>query len=545
MPVISAFADHPSRPYIRVEVGWADVPSVTHARVLRYDTVTGECAALRPYICYSGDYLLLSCGSGVFWDTEVPLDHPVYYITEGLDAPCLPVSPILLDTFNRNLTDSWGQTDTGNAYTLSGGTNPGNYDVSISGGGTHTLDSVLVRRNSWANCGQTDQNIYADCSLPVASATGASITQRLMGRVTDVDNLYAAELELTTAGAVTLRLVKRVAAVATNITAATTVGTGHAANDLWTIRLNITGSALAAKAWLASGTEPTFWQVTATDADLAAGTSVGVADRLEFGSGNSPLVSSWRRLLVGDPCAPCVPVTADTSADPLTVANDGRFWLKDPVRPCNDRPVPLCQTGSPKLPPCEDTNGILFVGIGPDIYPANSFSLRAVNRSFSQAITRPRGSAVTALKLQTVTFTDRDDVITLVAPGSPLLFQGPPEYGIPDRYMDIQDVQISPELPDLRIQNRTETLPYATVERPAGPTQGICGARVADICEQYASWDALAATGMTWNDLVAGQATPTSANPNRRTWDDVNSEFADWNAVNTGGRTWDGLVEGD
>lgn len=338
MPVISAFADHPSRPYIRVEINWADVPAVSHARVLRYDTVTGECAALRPYICYDGDYLLLACGSGIFWDTEVPLDHPVYYITEGLDAPCVPS---------------------------------------------------------------------------------------------------------------------------------------------------------------------------------------------------------------GDDCIPCTPVTADTSLDPLTIANDGRFWLKDPVRPCNDRPVPLCQTGAPKLPPCEDTNGILFVGIGTEVYPSNGFSLRAVNRNLTQAITRPRGGAVTALKLQTVTFTDRDDVIVLAAPGTPLLFQGPPEYGVPDRYMSVQDLQISSELPDLRIQNRTEVLPYVTVERPAGPTQGICGARVADICDAYSSWDELAATGFTWNDLVAGQATSTSANPNRRTWNDVNAEFVDWDAVNTGGRTWDGLEEGD
>jgi len=110
--------------------------------------------------------------------------------------------------------------------------------------------------------------------------------------------------------------------------------------------------------------------------------------------------------------------------------------------------------------------------------------------------------------------------------------------------MDIKDVQVSPELPDLRIQIRTEVLPYDTVDRPAGPTQGICGARVADICAEFASWDDLAATGMTWNDLVAGQASPESANPDRRTWDDVNAEFADWNAVNTGGRTWDGLEEG-
>ena len=62
MPVISAFADHPTHPYVRVEVNWADTPSVQYAGVYRVDVATGECTPLRPYICYNGWELLLSCG---------------------------------------------------------------------------------------------------------------------------------------------------------------------------------------------------------------------------------------------------------------------------------------------------------------------------------------------------------------------------------------------------------------------------------------------------------------------------------------------------
>jgi hypothetical protein len=541
MPVISAYADHPTHPYVRVEVNWADTPSVTHARVLRYDTVTGECTPLRPYICYIGDYLLLSCGHGIFWDTEVPFDHPVYYITEGIDAPCIPASPIVLDTFNRDLVDTWGSTDTGEVWSLSGGTNPGNYDVSIVSGGMHTLDTANTRRHSFiTGTGYTDQNIYVDASLPVASATGAGITQWLLGRLTDVNNWYAARLELSTAGDLTLTLCKRIAGVVTDIGAAVTVGTGHTASDPWRIRLNITGSTLSAKAWRTADTEPATWQTQDTDTDLPTGDGLGVADRLETGSGNSPLISSWDNLLMGDPCAPCVPTTADTSATPVTIANDGRFWLKDPVRPCHDRPVPLCTDAAA----CGTGSGILFLGIGPEVYTANGYSIQPTNRRRPLAVTRPRGDATTALRLQTLTFTDRDELLQLTKPGSPLLFQGPEEYGLPDRYMNVQDVQVVAPLPDLRIQIRLETLPYVTVDRPAGPTQGICGARVADICAEYPTWADLAATGLTWDDLVAGQASPESANPDRRTWGEVNAEFADWAAVEAAGRTWGELEEG-
>lgn len=539
MPVISAYADHPSRPYIRVEVDWADVPAVTHARVLRYDTVTGLCIALRPYICYDGDHLLLSCGSGIFWDTEVPLDHPVYYITEGLNAPCIPADTLLYDGFGRISASGWGTPDIGNPYSFIGGV-AGDYTVG-SGNGTIAPTATGVDRISWSDVGTPDQDVLTTVR-GFATPTGGSFSIGTIMRLTDSSNYYAGRIQVSTAGAVSAAILKRVAGVLSAV-ATQSFTTVDPTLDFM-VRTQAWGSAVRIRAWPAGQAEPTAWLIDTIDTSLATGNGAGAYVRREAG-GLTPTSGSFDTLTVSAPCVPCTPVTADTSSTPLTIANDGRFWLKDPVRPCNDRPVPLCQTGAPKLPPCEDTNGILFVGIGPEIYPANSFNLRAVNRSLSQAITRPRGGAVTALRLQTVTFTDRDDVLALAAPGSPLLFQGPSEYGVPDRYMDVKDVQVSPELPDLRIQNRTETLPYITVERPPGPTQGICGARVADICEQYSSWDELAATGFTWNDLVAGQASPVSANAARRTWDDVDAEFVDWDAVNTGGRTWNGLLEGD
>src|SRR5574341_813829 len=112
MPIISVFPDV-VRAYNRVEVNWADTPAVQYARVLRVDVESGTCTPLRPYICYNGDYLLLSCGHGIFFDTEVPLDRQVYYITEGLDAPCIPSGDAVSDTFSRVTASGWGTADTG------------------------------------------------------------------------------------------------------------------------------------------------------------------------------------------------------------------------------------------------------------------------------------------------------------------------------------------------------------------------------------------------------------------------------------------------
>lgn len=546
MPIISAYTDHPTRPYVRVEINWADIPAVTHAGVYRVDVATGECTPLRPYICYDGWELLLSCGHGIFWDTEAPFDAPFYYVTTSSEAPCLPAEPLFLDTFARTLVDDWGSTESGTLsplpYVLSGGTNPGNYDVN-GGKGRMTIDSVNVDRTAVVDLGSTNFDLYASLSTDQV-ATGAALTTRVVARFTDANNHYQGGVNWDVGGGLLAFITRINAGVQTLLAIDLSVGT-YAPGVEWTLRFQGHDTRFRLKAWLATDPEPEDWLLEVTDTvQPLTDTRVGILARADVGNTNVSPILSTDDFMDLEPCAPCDPVTVDTSATPTTIANDGGFWLKDPVRPCNDQPVPLCSTSVPSTPGC-GADGILFIGIGAEIYPSNSFSLRPMNRRRTIAVTRPRGDATTSLRLQTLTFTDREELLQLVIPGTPLLFQGPSEYGIPDRYMDIRDVQISPELPDLRIQIRSVTLPYNTVDRPAGPTQGICGARVADICDLYPTWDALAAAGFTWDDLIRGAADPAVANPLRRTWDDVNAEFADWDAVNTGGRTWTGLLEGD
>lgn len=543
MPVISAVADHPTRPYVRVQADWADVPSVTQAAVYRVNTVTGECVPLRPYVCYDGWELLLSCGHGTWWDTEAPFDTPFYYISTSTQAPCIPQSTLIYTSFTTPLTDSWGSTESGTlgplAWANSGGTVPGNYDV-VGGSGQHTLDSVNVFRYSTVSSGHTDFDLHYTTSIPVIAAT-QPIVARAVGRFTDPSNVYFGGIQFETSGAITAQISRIVGGVGTLVSQVTS-GT-YLAGQILHVRFQGVGSQLRLKIWADGAPEPTTWALTSTDTTLTTGTGVGVASRANAGNTNGTFAVSYQLFEDLNECVPCAPVTVDTEDAPITLASDGRFWLSDPVRPCNDRPVPLCQTDTPLVQPCGGS-GILFIGMGPEIYPSNSYTLRPMNRRRNMSATRPRGDATSALRLQTLTFTDRDDLLALTAPGSLLQWRGPAEYGISDRYMNVADVQVSPELPDLRIQIRTETLPYDVQDRPAGPSQGICGARVADICAEYPTWGDLAATGMTWDDLVAGQASSQSANPAARTWNDVNSDFASWNAVNTGGRTWSQLQAG-
>ena len=542
MPIIAAYADHPTRPYVRVEIDWADVPAVTHAGVSRVDVATGECTPLRPYICYDGWELLLSCGHGTFWDTEAPFDTPFYYVTTSSESPCAPLplaeTAVVYDGFGRVAVDTWTAAETGQTYTILAGVDS-QYDVNGTQG-TITPDALASNRYALLDAGLADYIARITLTSQTVPTGGTIGVYGLNARWVDDSNYIRIGVSATTADVVSLFITQIVGGVATTVTLA---GVAVSFGNINIVQIQLSGSTIRAQVWQ-SGAEPPGWmlEATITDAVLLTSTMLGAIARRDAGN-TAPTILAFDDFVVNE-CPRCEPVTTDTSTTPITIPNDGGFWLKDPVRPCNDRPVPLCPTGASPIPGC-GADGILFVGIGAEIYASNSFSLRPMNRRRTIAVTRPRGDATTALRLQTLTFPDREDLLQLVIPGTPLLFQGPSEYGIPDRYMDIKDVQISPELPDLRIQIRSVVLPYDTVDRPAGPTQGICGARVADICALYPTWDDLAATGLTWDDLVRGAADPTIANPARRTWDDVEAEFVDWDAVEAGGRTWTGLREGD
>lgn len=547
MPIITAYTDHPSRPYVRVEINWADTPSVTHAGVSRVDVETGECTPLRPYICYNGDELLLSCGHGTFWDTEAPFDRPFYYVTTSTEAPCLPAQPLFFDGYSRDLVDSWGSTESGSlgplAYALSGGTNPGNYDVN-GGKGRMALTTDTANRTAVVDLGRTDFDLYANLSTN-QTATGQDALSCILARFVDTSNYYIGGFIWAPGGSAFATIARAIGGVETTVAFDPGIG-GYSPDIEWAARFYGSGTNFKLKVWPGGTLEPEAWTLEVTDTPQPlAGTQVGILGRRDAGSTNVGMVLSADNFMAVEECAPCVPVTVDTSLDPITLDNDGRFWLKDPVRPCNDRPVPLCAPDAPLLPSCGADGAITFVEVGAEIYADNSLRLRPMNRRRAISMTRPRSDVTTSLVLETTTFTARDEVLELVAPGTPLLFQGPSEYGVPDRYMAIGAVSVERQLPDHRIQFRKETLPYEAVDRPAGPSQGICGTRVADICALYPTWDDLAAAGFTWDDLVRGAASPESANPNRRTWDDVEAEFADWDAVEAGGRTWTGLEVGD
>ncbi|NUL03605.1 poly-gamma-glutamate hydrolase family protein [Streptomyces lunaelactis] len=147
----------------------------------------------------------------------------------------------------------------------------------------------------------------ADVDLTATVATdklavGGSHFVALAGRYADTSNSYLARIEFTTTQTVALTIRKRLAGVESSLAGGTVAGLIHAAGTRFGVRLQITGSALKARVWLASTPEPTTWNVETTDASLTAAGQIGTRSILSSANTNVlPVVASWDDLLVEGP----------------------------------------------------------------------------------------------------------------------------------------------------------------------------------------------------------------------------------------------------
>lgn len=200
------------------------------------------------------------------------------------------------DTFGRTSASGWGEADSGDDWVTVGGSAT-DYGVS-SGYGQHLLSSLDVSRRSSITMPGTDFDLQVDVATS-AAATGASLFGGLMARYTDVDNLYHARLEFSTAGTMTVSVRKRVAGTETGLVPSASLG-AYSAGTFYRMRFQGDGDALRIKVWAVADPEPTAWTVDVTDSDLSA-TGAGCRSIAVAGNTNASPVIRYDNFRVLNP----------------------------------------------------------------------------------------------------------------------------------------------------------------------------------------------------------------------------------------------------
>jgi hypothetical protein len=236
------------------------------------------------------------------------------------------------------------------------------------------------------------------------------------------------------------------------------------------------------------------------------------------------------------------PLSGIATSSQVILASSMGLWLKDPLRPYNDRRIVLRYNGST----CVPGKALYFSGLADESYGNRGDLPVVVNKRNPIAVTRTRGGMTSTLGLVSRTFLDRDLLKETLAPGSVLFLQAPSKYGIEDTYMAIGDVDIGRMSNDMRQQWRQFKIPFVEADRPAGLMFGTLGSRWMDMCDVYATFAAATAAGISWYDVMQGAAGAPGDGivAGWATWSSVVGQYATWTDVVAGNATWIDLVEG-
>jgi hypothetical protein len=486
---------------------WSDNLDVEYVRIMRlragesYDTTTntGGTPIRLPawgntFTDEIGTWTYPSNFRGVWHDTEAPLDEAVSWV-----AVARILSTLARDTFTRSVTDGWGTATSGETYTLVG--TAANFDVNGTAGtiqpGTSNSNRIAVIAEAGAD--RTVAVDFAWSAIPAAN----SIYGGVIPRYTDSSNFYVVDVHILPASGPFLRIRKNVAGVLSDIATLNlflTYGYAHnyVAAATWRVKAMISGSTISAKAWNKSLVIEPDWQLTATDTSHATGANVGVFARND--SVTLTIVGTFDNFRATENNRTSVTVS---STPALTLNTNSLVWLKDPLRPALDRSLDLCPTPASG---CTGPSGFFFQGLGGLQRDSDHLVAQMANRVRPSQVSRLRKAPTGELRFVSRTLTDRTAAIALVAAGTPLLLQAPAVYGQPDSYLAIGDVSEDRIHVDHRFPMRLWTLPWAEVDAPVGPAQGVPETRWDDLCTLYAAWSNLISAGHTWTDILQGDA---------------------------------------
>lgn len=197
-------------------------------------------------------------------------DYPLNIVVGGETMTATAISASIVDSFTRTVSNGWGTSDSGLAWTASGGV-AGDYNVA-AGVGTIAQSTVSVNRQmEIGSLTTTDQRNRIFFTAP-ALATGDSYNVYLWARRVDANNYYRFQAIMRTSGVIDVDLTIITGGVVTSLGSASGVA-AYAATDVIGVSIEAVGGQVRGRVWnfTSNNTEPTTWTVEATNTVIPAG----------------------------------------------------------------------------------------------------------------------------------------------------------------------------------------------------------------------------------------------------------------------------------
>lgn len=247
------------------------------------------------------ELLLASTIANGPWVVGDPIDAPDDFFMDvrvgGEVVSVASIEPSVVDTFSGSSTSGWAPADTGQTWSHPVGSGT---DYPESAGTGRILMSVVnTLYSSVLDVGTPHVQYTVDLSLNVSSAPGASITLWVCAGWQGTNDYNFARLTLSTAGAMSLGLLRRNGGSLTTVSPSVT-GTAHTSGDVWRVTWASDADRLVASMRnITTGAHTTWIDGPATDG--ATGTGIAILARRESGSTGGTITATVDNLTVASP----------------------------------------------------------------------------------------------------------------------------------------------------------------------------------------------------------------------------------------------------
>jgi hypothetical protein len=229
-----------------------------------------------------------------------------YYGSLAKGTPLSVGVTLINDQFNRTVASGLG-TDPDSGITWPGGT-------SFSVNGSAVVGNFATDNQAVAVAGGFGSQDFDLVYTSYASAVpvGANFVIAAIFWLSNGSDYYRAHTEFDTSGIIKVKIQKRAPSATTDVVANTSTGVAFSANTKIKTRVQVLGGVVRMRAWLASGSEPSSWNIQA---------SLGTVDRTAYGTG----LYLWR--------------VAGMTTGPIGFVDDFRYDAIRAITPVPEWPV--------------------------------------------------------------------------------------------------------------------------------------------------------------------------------------------------------------